>query len=125
MALPGDPVSRLLMALSGLLGASGVAAAAGAEHAGNERVLGALALVALSHAPALLALGLAGMRGAMRLAAAVLAVGATGFCADLAVRHLTAHALLPMLAPASGIMMMLGWAGLGLAAALSPRRDAA
>ncbi|MFO1184540.1 MAG: DUF423 domain-containing protein [Bauldia sp.] len=122
MAL-GDIPSRALIAASGILGAAGVAAAAGAEHVGNERLLGSMALVALSHAPALLALGLFGRKGPVRWAGVVLAAGAIGFCADLATRHFTAHALLPMLAPASGMVMIVGWAGMALAAALFPPRD--
>jgi uncharacterized membrane protein YgdD (TMEM256/DUF423 family) len=47
-----DWFSRLTILLAGILGAAGVAAAAGASHSDDTRVLGALALIALSHAPA-------------------------------------------------------------------------
>ncbi|MFZ2100485.1 MAG: DUF423 domain-containing protein, partial [Oricola sp.] len=42
---------------AGLLGIGGVAAAAGSAHVGSDpRLLGAVALICLAHAPALLAL---------------------------------------------------------------------
>ncbi len=53
-----DWFSRTATAIAGILGAVGIIAAAGASHAGDERILGALSLIALTQAPALLALGL-------------------------------------------------------------------
>ena len=58
--MTSDPAwfSRLAIAAAGLLGAIGVMAAAGATHFGDTRVLGSLALIALSQAPAVLVLAL-------------------------------------------------------------------
>ena len=54
MPSDADWFSRLTIFLAGILGAAGVAAAAGARQR-RSAVLRALALIALSHAPALLA----------------------------------------------------------------------
>ena len=66
---------------AGILGIGGVAAAAASAHAESDpRLLGAVALVCLAHAPALLALGLSGRRDVMfRLAALLLFAGAAVF----------------------------------------------
>jgi uncharacterized membrane protein YgdD (TMEM256/DUF423 family) len=50
--------NRLAIAVAGILGAAGVAAAVGATHTGDQAILGPLALIALTQAPAVLALGL-------------------------------------------------------------------
>ena len=50
--------NRLAIAVAGILGAAGVVAAAGATHTGDQAILGPLALIALTQAPAVLALGL-------------------------------------------------------------------
>jgi uncharacterized membrane protein YgdD (TMEM256/DUF423 family) len=120
-----DPFSRLFLALAGLLGASGIAAAAMAAHAGDERILGALALVALSHASAVLALALYGGTGKIiRTATVLIGLGALVFCLDLAVRHFTGGRLFPMSAPFGGVAMIAGWLLLALAALFGVRRPA-
>ncbi|MCD7060311.1 DUF423 domain-containing protein [Pelagibacterium xiamenense] len=106
--------ARLLAALAGLLGAAGVAAAAGSSHAGGA-LLGPLALIALTHAPALLALAL--YRPAHRdmlTAALVLALGALTFCSDLAARHFLGAPLFSFAAPLGGMLMIAGWLAIGL-----------
>jgi uncharacterized membrane protein YgdD (TMEM256/DUF423 family) len=115
--------SRLFLALAGLLGAGGVAAAAMAAHAGDERILGALALVALSHAPAVLALALYGSTSKLLRAATILiGLGALIFCLDLAVRHFTGGRLFPVSAPFGGTAMIAGWLVLVVAAIAGVRK---
>ena len=105
-----DWFSRLTIFLAGILGAAGVAAAAGASHSADPRVLGALALIALSHAPALLAFGLSAVQGRiLRIGALVIALGACLFSADLAARHFFGGALFPMSAPFGGTAIIAGW----------------
>jgi uncharacterized membrane protein YgdD (TMEM256/DUF423 family) len=105
-----DWFGRLAIFLAGILGAAGVAAAAGASHSEDPRVLGALALIALSHAPALLAFGLIAVQGrVLRVGAVVIALGACLFCADLAARHFLGGALFPMSAPFGGTAIIAGW----------------
>src|SRR5690349_9733167 len=102
--------SRILLFIAGILGASGMAAAAAASHAGDDRILGALALIALTQAPALLAIALAAPAGRIFRAGAILiAVGAVIFTADLTLRHFTGNRLFPLSAPIGGTAMIAGW----------------
>jgi uncharacterized membrane protein YgdD (TMEM256/DUF423 family) len=110
MQRDADWFSRLTIFLAGILGAAGVAAAAGSSHSDDTRVLGALALIALSHAPALLTFGLASVEGrVLRIGAIVIAFGACLFSADLAARHFLGSALFPMSAPFGGTAIIAGW----------------
>jgi uncharacterized membrane protein YgdD (TMEM256/DUF423 family) len=110
--MPLDHVifDRVLLAVAGALGAAGIAAAAGASHGGDRPILNALALIALSQAPAVLALALYPSRGAVLSAsAAFIAFGALLFSADLAARHFFGGRLLPLSAPLGGLAMIGGW----------------
>jgi uncharacterized membrane protein YgdD (TMEM256/DUF423 family) len=113
--MPSAWFNRLMIFCAGLLGAGGVAAAAGAAHTGGE-LLQPLALIALTQAPALLALGLAPLTSAgLRAGALVVAAGALVFTADLAVRHLWGPSLFPYAAPVGGTAMIAGWAIIAIA----------
>jgi uncharacterized membrane protein YgdD (TMEM256/DUF423 family) len=107
-------IGRLLGAGAAVMMAAGVAVAALAAHAGAGRELATAALVLLTHAPMLAALGLA-----ITLAAWPLATGALGggiaffgvllFSADMAHRAFQDGALFAMAAPTGGSAMILGW----------------
>ena len=115
--------NRLAIAVAGILGAAGVAAAAGATHTGDQAILGPLALIALTQAPAVLALGLfAGSGRIVRPATALIGLGALFFSADLAARHFTGSGLFPLSAPLGGGAMIAGWVLL-IPAAFALRRD--
>tara|TARA_R100000365_G_C2741098_1_gene69801 strand:- start:824 stop:1177 length:354 start_codon:yes stop_codon:yes gene_type:complete len=103
-----SPLERIAIAFSGLLGASGVAAAAASSHAGAA-LLGPYSLIALSHAPAILALALARLPRIFNWALIALMAGAGLFCTDLALRYLAGGSPLPLLAPAGGMALILGW----------------
>jgi uncharacterized membrane protein YgdD (TMEM256/DUF423 family) len=119
-----DWFSRLTLFFAGMLGAAGVAAAAGASHSADARVLGALALIALGHAPTLLAFGLASVPGTvLRSGAVVIALGTSLFCADLAARHFFGNALFPMSAPFGGTAIIAGWLIVAVGGLLSRRRS--
>ncbi|MBJ3783802.1 DUF423 domain-containing protein [Devosia sediminis] len=106
--------ARVFLVLAGLLGAAGVAAAAGASH-GESRNLSAIAMIFLAHAPVLLVLALYG-RGRMLLAAGfLLAIGTALFGADLAMRECLGHGLFPGATPLAGGAMILGWLALAVA----------
>jgi len=96
---------------AGILGVAGVGVAAMSAHAGNDpRLMSAAALVCLTHAPALLALGLTGRREVLlRLAGLALFVGAALFAGDMALREFGHGRLFAMAAPSGGIAMMAGW----------------
>lgn len=110
----------LMIAIAGLCGALGVAAAAGAAHAAEPR-LGTISAMLLAHAPILFALGVAsagrsatGLRTGFRIAAAALTIGLALFAGDLAVRVHGGARLAPMAAPAGGLLLIAGWAVLAL-----------
>jgi uncharacterized membrane protein YgdD (TMEM256/DUF423 family) len=121
--MPTDWFSRIALAVAGILGAGGVAAAAAASHVGDERILGSLALIALTQAPAVLALALyAGAGTLMRIATALIGLGALAFSADLAAIHFLGASPIPMAAPTGGLLMIAGWLVLVLAALDGRRR---
>jgi len=106
-----------MLGVAGVLGATGIAAAAGASHTGDAPVLGALALIALSQAPAVLALALFANRAPLLRASTVLiGFGALLFSADLAASHFLGGGLFPLSAPLGGLAMIGGWLLLVVAA---------
>lgn len=116
-----SPLGRIAIAIAGLLGASGVSAAAASSHAGAA-LLGPYSLIALSHAPAILALALAPLPRIFNWPLIALMVGAGLFCTDLALRYFAGASPLPLLAPAGGMALILGWL-LAIIAGLFGRRD--
>lgn len=109
---------------AGILGFAGVGAAALSAHAGGDpQLAGAVALVCLAHAPALLALGLHERGLVLRIAALLLFIGAALFSADIALRLFGHGRLFAMAAPAGGMTMMAGWIAVA-AGAFTFRRQA-
>ena len=107
---------RFLIVAAGLCGAAGVALSAAAAHAGGGNVATAASFL-LMHAPVFLAVGLLGSGRWLRMAAFVLLAGVALFAGDLIARHYLGGRLLPMAAPAGGMLMIGGWlaiAGAGL-----------
>ena len=108
---------RLLLAAAGLIGAVGVAAAAGGSHSGESRNLGAIASICLAHGPALLALAILAGRGRLFLLAGLLLAGGTlVFAGDLGLREWRGQGLFTGAAPLAGLAMILGWLSVVLAA---------
>ena len=100
----------LILFLSGLFGAAGVALAAAASHGGDTRLLGTASTMCLIHAPALVALyGVHRQVRTATLAALVIALGTLLFAGDLLARHFLGSGLFPMAAPTGGTTMILGW----------------
>lgn len=120
---------RALVGLGALAGLAGVALSALAAHVTGPGSLDIAARFLLAHAPVMMALpalvaaGFA-RRGAALAAGFAIALGATLFCGDLAVRSLTGLVLVPMMAPTGGVILMAGWALVLVAAALGARRTA-
>ena len=117
---------RALVALGGIAGCLGVALAAMAAHVTGGGNLETASRFLLLHAPALLALAaLTGARlvhpGPGRIAGAVMVLGLVLFCGDLAVRAIWAVAPVRLAAPVGGVLLMVAWLGVGIAALL-PRR---
>ncbi|MDH4442193.1 MAG: DUF423 domain-containing protein [Rhizobium sp.] len=111
--------SRWTVALSGLIGAAGVGLAAAASHAGGEALLRPASSICLAHAPALLALALAGDRLRFaKVAALAMAAGTLLFSGDLVARHFLGTGLFPLAAPTGGLALIASWLLLALGAAL-------
>lgn len=110
--------ANVLIAIAGLMGASGVALAAAGAHAGGAN-LATAATFLLIHATAVMAVALHGGSTAFLLAASLLAAGACLFAGDIAVRAWGAARLFPMAAPGGGLAMMAGWLCLSVAAILA------
>lgn len=115
-----DIAGRLIACVGGLTGAAGVGLSAYAAHAGGTNGATAATFL-LAHAPALVAIGLAGRTRPMFIAAFALAAGLALFCGDLVMREFMGGRLFAMAAPAGGMMMIVGWLAVAVAALVRPR----
>lgn len=102
-----EPCAPLVLA-AGLCGAGGVALSAAAAHIGGA-FTGTVASFLLTHALALLAIGLVGGNKILRLGGFVLLAGLLLFCGDLLARDFQGVRLLPFAAPTGGTLLILGW----------------
>ncbi|WP_019997819.1 DUF423 domain-containing protein [Aureimonas ureilytica] len=117
------PHDRLALVCSGLFGAAGTGGAAYAAHGGGDASLAAIAAaIAFVHAPALLALGLAGerLRGSFVPVLGMI-VGVVLFSGDLAMRLATGGRLFAMAAPTGGSVLILSWLAVAVLALLPKR----
>lgn len=104
-----DRFCRLMLLFAGALGAVGVITAAGGSHSDDDRVLNAVALIALTQAAAVLAFGLMPPTGwLLRAGAIAIGVGACLFSGTLAIRQVF-DVVLPMSAPLGGGATVVGW----------------
>jgi uncharacterized membrane protein YgdD (TMEM256/DUF423 family) len=109
------------------MGAAGISLAAAAAHAVPGAGLDAAASMLLFHAVAALGAAALAHQGLLRrpLGLAVIAawvIGAALFSGDIALRAFVGHRLFPMAAPTGGIMLILGWLVLAVAALAAPWR---
>ena len=117
---------RLLIGLSGLMGAAGVALAAASAHGGDASRLASASAMLLFHATAILATIALIERGLLRggigrVAAFGFMLGAALFAADLSVRQYAGHSLFPYAAPTGGTVMIASWLAVTLAAVVAKR----
>jgi uncharacterized membrane protein YgdD (TMEM256/DUF423 family) len=118
-----ETLERLWIVLGALVGLTGVAMAALAAHAftgldpAAMRMVNSAVLIQGWHAPALVLVGVwAGRGGGLaHLAGAAFAVGTLLFSGSTYVLALGGFSL-GLVAPAGGMLLMLGWALLGLSA---------
>lgn len=116
------PFQRITLCFAGLAGAWGVGAAALSAHGGYK--MGAVALVALTHAVLLVTLGLAAPKtGIFKFATILVMAGMVLFCGDLALRAMTGSSLVGLAAPTGAIAMMVGWLTLVVAAMTHTRKS--
>ncbi len=112
--------TRIFLVFSGLFGCAGVGLAAASAHGGGDPKFFAFAsAMCLAHAPALLALALAGraVRTAA-LAGTLMILGTLLFAGDLVALRLLGSGLFPYAAPTGGWAMMLGWLSLAASSIL-------
>jgi uncharacterized membrane protein YgdD (TMEM256/DUF423 family) len=111
----------ILIALAGLMGASGVMLAAAGAHAAPKAGLDNAAYMLLFHAAALLCSASLVQQGLLwrPLALAVLAawvLGASLFAGDISARAFLGHRLFSYAAPAGGIILIVAWVGVAASA---------
>ena len=117
---------RILVVLSGIMGADGVILAAASAHQADATGLASASSMLLFHATAVLAVVALAERGVIDarigIAAALGFVIATGlFAGDLTLRQYAGHGLFPMAAPTGGTLLIISWLALAVCAAW-PRR---
>ncbi len=114
-------LERVFIGLAGLYGAAGVGLAAAAAHLAPGSSLDSAALMALVHAPAMLATLAAIYGGVLNrrfglMGLACFALGVALFSGDISTRVFTGHPLFPMAAPSGGMVLIGGWLILALSA---------
>lgn len=119
-------MTKALIALACLMGAAGVALSAAAAH--SDSSLGTAGNILLFHAPAVMAAAIAAhlallWRPAGLAGGAALVLGALLFSGDIALRAYTGDRLFPFAAPSGGMLLILGWLVLAVAAVWPSRRS--
>ena len=117
---------RILIGLSGIMGADGVILAAASAHQPDATRLAAASSMLLFHSVAVLATVALAERGIIHFrigiaAACGFVIAAALFATDLSLRQYAGHSLLPFAAPTGGTLLILSWLMLAVAAAW-PRR---
>jgi uncharacterized membrane protein YgdD (TMEM256/DUF423 family) len=112
---------RVLVVLSGAMGAAGVALAAASAHQPDAIRLASAASMLLFHASAVLAAVLLVERRIIHMqlgfaAALGFVVAASLFAGDLTLRQYAGHNLFPMAAPTGGTLLILSWLMLAVTA---------
>lgn len=125
----GKHAMAILISFAGLMGAAGVTLLAVAAHAAPDIGLDSAGQILLFHAAAVLGVtSLLQQRLLHRplgfTAAAGLVLGAVLFSGDLTLRAFAGHRLFPMAAPTGGMIQIVSWLILAVAAIISVRRGA-
>ena len=114
-------VLTILIALAGIMGASGVILAAAGAHAAPNAGLSGAAYMLLFHAAAILGGASLTQQGVLwrPVMLAVLTawvIGAGLFAGDIALRAFAGHRLFPFAAPTGGTILIVAWLGVAVAA---------
>lgn len=113
---------RILIILTGVMGADGVILAAAAAHQPDATRLASASSMLLFHAVAVIGVVALIERGIVHprigLSAAIgFVVAAALFAGDLTVRQYAGHGLFPMAAPTGGTLLIVSWLALAVSAA--------
>ncbi|MBR0695752.1 DUF423 domain-containing protein [Bradyrhizobium lablabi] len=119
-------LSRVLIALAALMGASGVMLAAAAAHLPDATRLAAASSMLLFHALAVIATVAVAAQAIIHAkigtgAATGFVIAASLFAGDLTLRQYAGQGLFPMAAPTGGTLLIVSWLVLAVAA-VWPRR---
>jgi uncharacterized membrane protein YgdD (TMEM256/DUF423 family) len=122
----GIRLCRILIILAAVMGADGVMLAAAAAHQPDATRLASASSMLLFHAPAVLAAVALADRGLIHTGIGIAAgfgfvIAAALFAGDLTMRQYAGHSLFPMAAPTGGMLLIVSWLVLAVAAAW-PRR---
>ncbi len=114
-------MTQILIALAGLMGASGVVLTAASAHGRPGAGLDAAGYLLILHALAVVATIMAAAHGHIAprigtLAAFAFVIGAVLFAGDVAMRAYLGTRLFPMAAPAGGTILIVSWLVLSAAA---------
>ena len=117
---------RILIVLTGLMGAAGVILAAASAHQLDATRLATASSMLLFHASAVLAAVALAERGIVHIRIGIAAalgfvIAATLFAGDLTLRQYAGHSLFPFAAPTGGTLLIVSWLALAVAA-VWPRR---
>ena len=117
---------RILVVLSGIMGADGVILAAASAHGADASRLASASSMLLFHASAILGAVALAERGIVHarigmVAAFGFVIAAGLFAGDLTLRQYAGHGLFPMAAPTGGTTMILSWLAVTLAAVVPAR----
>jgi uncharacterized membrane protein YgdD (TMEM256/DUF423 family) len=117
---------RILIILAAVMGADGVMLAAASAHQPDATRLASASSMLLFHASAVLAAVALAERGVINAGIGIAAgfgfvIAAALFAGDLTMRQYAGHSLFPMAAPTGGMLLIVSWLVLAVAAAW-PRR---
>jgi len=117
---------RILIVLAGVMGTDGVILAAASAHQPDATRLAAASSMLLFHAIAVLAVVALTERGLIHVRIGIAAafgfvIAAALFAGDLTLRQYAGHSLFPMAAPTGGMLLIVSWLALAVAAAWPKR----
>jgi uncharacterized membrane protein YgdD (TMEM256/DUF423 family) len=117
---------RILIILAGVMGVDGVMLAAASAHQPDATRLASASSMLLFHSPAVLAAVALAERGLIHAGIGIAAgfgfvIAAALFAGDLTMRQYAGHSLFSMAAPTGGMLLIVSWLTLAVAAAW-PRR---
>jgi uncharacterized membrane protein YgdD (TMEM256/DUF423 family) len=118
---------RILIVLAAVMGADGVMLAAASAHQPDATRLASASSMLLFHALAVLAAVALAERGVIHVRIGISAawgfvIASALFAGDLTMRQYAGHGLFPMAAPTGGMLLIVSWIALAVAAAW-PKRN--
>ena len=118
---------RILIVLAAVMGADGVILAAASAHQPDASRLASASSMLLFHALAVLAAVALAERGVIHVRIGLAAawgfvIASALFAGDLTMRQYAGHGLFPMAAPTGGMLLIVSWIALAVAAAW-PKRN--